>query len=247
MKSYMIIGLTVSALIMGGCNQEQSAKPAESAEKQTSAKETELSTLDQKISYLFGYDMGKRIERDSLNLDMDILNLALADAKEGLEPRLSQEEVQQVMQAYQEKLQAMRAEEQKAVADANQKEGQAFLAENAKKEGVVTTESGLQYKIITEGKGPSPSLEDKVSVHYRGTLIDGTEFDSSYSRGEPVAFPVQGVIPGWTEALQLMKEGAKWELYIPSDLAYGPGGTSGKIGPNATLVFEVELLKAKAE
>ena len=130
------------------------------------------------------------------------------------------------------------------VAEANKKEGEEFLASNKTKEGVVTTASGLQYKVITAGTGPSPKASDKVSVHYRGTLIDGTEFDSSYRRGEPVSFPVKGVIAGWTEALQLMKEGAKWELYIPSELAYGPGGTGGPIGPNATLIFEVELLQA---
>ena len=122
------------------------------------------------------------------------------------------------------------------------RDGEAFLKENATKEGVVTTESGLQYKIVTAGEGPKPGAEDVVKVHYRGTLLDGTEFDSSYKRGEPVTFPVGGVIPGWVEALQLMPVGSKWELFIPSGLAYGPGGAGGQIGPNSTLKFEVELL-----
>ncbi len=121
------------------------------------------------------------------------------------------------------------------------------MAANAKKDGVKTTASGLQYKVITEGSGEKPTLQDSVSAHYRGTLIDGTEFDSSYARGKPATFGVTHVIPGWTEALQMMPEGSKWEIYIPSDLAYGPGGSGAKIGPNATLIFEIELLKAKVQ
>jgi FKBP-type peptidyl-prolyl cis-trans isomerase len=135
----------------------------------------------------------------------------------------------------------------KLVAETNIKEGEAFLAENAKKEGVVVLESGLQYKILTAGTGAIPTPENTVEVHYKGTLLDGTEFDSSFKRGVPAQFGVTQVIPGWVEALQLMKEGAKWELYVPADLAYGPGGTGGLIGPNQTLIFEVELLKASVD
>ena len=131
-----------------------------------------------------------------------------------------------------------------AQAEANQAEGEAFLTANAAKEGVVSLDSGLQYKVLVEGTGDTPQSSDTVSVHYRGTLLDGTEFDSSHSRGKPASFPVTGVISGWTEALQLMKEGAKWELYIPASLAYGARGSSGVIGPNATLIFEVELLSS---
>ena len=251
MKSYMIIGLTASVLLLAGCNQEEKSTVSEQAKIENKAEGStegmELKTLEQKVSYLFGFDMGQRLKHDEIEVDVKALTMALSDAKGEGKPRLSQEEIQTVMKTFQERQQAKRAESQKAVADANEKEGAAFLVENAQKEGVVTTDSGLQYKVIKAGEGASPSADDKVSVHYRGTLIDGTEFDSSYSRGQPVSFPVKGVIAGWTEALQLMKEGAKWELYIPSGLAYGPGGTSGKIGPNATLIFEVELLKAKVE
>ncbi|HSG59827.1 MAG TPA: FKBP-type peptidyl-prolyl cis-trans isomerase, partial [Pseudomonadales bacterium] len=166
----------------------------------------------------------------------------IVDAMSGNEPKLNEAEMQEVMmrfqQAQMEKMQAKQGEE----ASKNAEASAAFLAENATKDGVVTTESGLQYKVITEGTGAKPGPTDTVEVHYRGTLIDGTEFDSSYRRGETVSFPVNGVIAGWTEALQLMQEGAKYELYIPSDLAYGPGGTGGPIGPNQALIFEVELV-----
>jgi FKBP-type peptidyl-prolyl cis-trans isomerase FklB len=131
------------------------------------------------------------------------------------------------------------------VAEKNKKEGEAFLAENAKKEGVVTLPSGLQYKIIQQGSGRKPKLTDEVTTHYRGTLLDGTEFDSSYKRGEPTSFPVNGVISGWTEALQLMPVGSKWQLFIPSNLAYGMRGAGGTIGPNAALIFDIELIAIK--
>jgi FKBP-type peptidyl-prolyl cis-trans isomerase FklB len=142
------------------------------------------------------------------------------------------------MMAFQKEVMAKQAE----VAKKNKAEGEAFLAENKKKEGVKTTPSGLQYKVIKPGKGKKPKSSDTVTVNYRGTLIDGTEFDSSYKRGQPATFQVSGVIPGWTEALQLMEEGAKWQLFIPSNLAYGERGAGGVIGPNATLIFEVELI-----
>jgi FKBP-type peptidyl-prolyl cis-trans isomerase FklB len=140
---------------------------------------------------------------------------------------------------------AKQAETMQKLSEKNKADGEKFLAENAKKEGVKTLPSGLQYREITPGKGKSPKDTDTVSTHYKGTLIDGTEFDSSYKRGEPVTFPVSGVIAGWTEALQLMKEGAKWQLFIPSNLAYGDRGAGREIGPNATLIFEVELISVK--
>lgn len=155
---------------------------------------------------------------------------------------MTENEVKEVMTAFQKGLAAKQAEKMKVIGEKNSKEGETFLAENKKKEGVKTTASGLQYKVITPGKGPMPKDTDTVSVNYRGTLIDGTEFDSSYKRGEAVSFPVNGVIKGWTEALQMMKVGSKWQLFIPSNLAYGDRGAGGQIGPNATLIFEVELL-----
>ena len=139
------------------------------------------------------------------------------------------------------------AKEMAKQGEANLKAGEAFLAKNAEQEGVVVLDSGLQYKVVEAGDGATPTADDVVEVHYRGTLIDGTEFDSSYARGESITFPVGGVIAGWTEALQLMPVGSKWELYIPSDLAYGPGGTQGAIGPNQALIFEVELLGIEEE
>ena len=155
---------------------------------------------------------------------------------------MSDEEIMSTLQAYQQKQMAERQEEAQAVADTNKEAADAFFAENAGKEGVVTTESGLQYTVVEEGDGASPTAEDVVEVHFEGTLLDGSVFDSSYQRGETVSFPVNGVIPGWTEALQLMKVGAKWKLYIPSELAYGAGGAGQMIGPNAALVFDVELI-----
>ena len=246
MKRNLMMAFAISSIVLVGCGEKKEA--SESAEATPTATEAgELSTLNQKVSYIIGLNMGQNLKNDEVEVDIDSLTLALNDAASGHEPRLSEEEVQQTMTAFQEMLQAKRAESVSLVADANAKEGATFLAENGVKEGVVTTETGLQYKVITEGEGAKPGAEDKVSVHYRGTLLDGTEFDSSYKRGEPVSFPVNGVIAGWTEALQLMGEGSKWELYIPSDLAYGPGGAGENIGPNATLVFEVELLQASAE
>jgi len=147
------------------------------------------------------------------------------------------------VRAKQEEAAAAQQAELAAAGEKNKVDGEAFLAANAQKDGVVVTDTGLQYKVITAGDGAKPQATDTVTVHYRGTLIDGTEFDSSYSRGEPATFPVQGVISGWVEALQLMSVGDKYELTIPSDLAYGPAGTGGDIGPNATLIFEVELLE----
>ena len=158
---------------------------------------------------------------------------------------LSEEEMRTVMTAFQKEMAAKQAEMMKSQGEKNKKEGEAFLAENKKKEGVKTLASGLQYKVIKEGTGKTPKATDKVSTHYQGTLIDGTEFDSSYKRGEPATFPVNGVIPGWTEALQLMKVGSKWQLFVPSKLAYGEKGAGPIIGPNAVLIFTVELLAIK--
>ncbi len=243
MKRKLMMALAVSSMVLVGCGEDKAAKDNAEAAGET----LELSTLNQKVSYIIGLNMGQNLKNDEVEVDIKALTMALEDSSAGRESRLTEEEIQQSMTAFQEMLQAKRADSVKLVADANAKEGAEFLAANGAKEGIVTTETGLQYRVITAGEGAKPGADDTVSVHYRGTLLDGTEFDSSYKRGEPVSFPVGGVIAGWTEALQLMGEGSKWELFIPSDLAYGPGGAGANIGPNSTLIFEVELLKAAAE
>ena len=231
------VAICVSLLALAGC--KESGKPEDAAKTDGAAA---ITTDAQRMGYSLGASMGRQFRDDKLQVDADALARGVREGFTADTLAMTDEEVragmQQLQKTHTERMQA----EQKAAADKNLAEGQAFLKEIATKEGVVTTESGLQYKIVTAGDGPKPSADDVVKVHYRGTLIDGTEFDSSYKRGEPVTFPVKGVIPGWVEALQLMPVGSKWEVYIPSELAYGPGGAGGQIGPNSTLKFEVELL-----
>jgi FKBP-type peptidyl-prolyl cis-trans isomerase len=197
------------------------------------------------ISYVLGEQTGKSMKSTPIKLNEELFKHGFSDVIEAKEPALSEDEIMAVMQSAETRLQA---EQQKMQAEAGAKntaEGTAFLAENGKREGVKTTVSGLQYEVITEGEGTAPKPEDTVKVHYKGTLIDGTEFDSSYSRGEPAEFQLNQVIPGWTEGLQLMKPGAKYKFAIPSAIAYGARAMGDKIGPNSTLVFEVELLEVK--
>jgi len=204
------------------------------------AQAAELETLDQKISYIMGLDVATRMDGIGFQLDIDAFSKGLKEL-DG-ERSLTDDVIQQAMQSAQERYQERQQAQIQERAKDNQKLGTDFLASNGKKEGVVTTASGLQYKIVTEGSGAMPAATDTVSVHYRGTLVDGTEFDSSYKHGGPATFPLNGVIPGWTEGLQLIKKGTKAEFYIPSELAYGDHGMGQLIGPNATLIFEVELL-----
>ena len=201
-------------------------------------------TPKDKVSYAIGVSMGSQLKDVIDDIDLNVLFGAVKDVTGG-KPKMTDAEMRDVMQAFMKDMQAKMGDKAKKAGEKNVKDGETFLAENAKKEGVKTTASGLQYKVIKEGEGEMPKLTDTVTTHYKGTLLDGTEFDSSYSRNEPVSFPVKGVIPGWTEALQLMKVGSKWQLFIPSKLAYGENGAGGKIGPNATLIFEVELLSIK--
>jgi FKBP-type peptidyl-prolyl cis-trans isomerase FklB len=194
-----------------------------------------LKNQKEKVSYSIGLNVGRNLGSDlkkqSIDIDPNMVAKGIQDALSGANPLLSNEEVQETMVAF-----------QKEMSEKQKQRGEAFLAENKKKEGVKTLASGLQYKVVKAGSGKKPKLNDTVTVHYRGTLIDGTEFDSSFRRGKPATFPVSGVIPGWTEALPLMEEGAKWQLFIPPKLAYGEPGAGGLIGPNATLIFEVELI-----
>jgi FKBP-type peptidyl-prolyl cis-trans isomerase len=189
-----------------------------------------------------GSGLGANLKKQSVDYDVDLVVQGLKDAMTGAKMRLTEPEAQAVLQEVQTELRKAQQEKTEKASAANKTEGEAFLAANKAKEGVVTLPSGLQYKILKEGTGPKPALTDMVVCNYKGTLINGTEFDSSYKRGQPATFPVAGVIKGWTEALQLMPVGSKWQLFVPSNLAYGERGTGNDIGPHATLIFEVELM-----
>jgi FKBP-type peptidyl-prolyl cis-trans isomerase FklB len=207
-----------------------------------------LDTNQQQVSYIIGRDLARNFAQQGLELDIDTLAAALKEGLSGEPSRLSQEQMQTAMQQLQEQLGGGMEDDdddatQNPNAMNNKAEGEAFLAENAQKPGITTLPSGLQYEVLTEGTGPKPTLRSSVTTHYHGTLINGNVFDSSYQRGQPATFPVNGVIAGWTEALQLMPEGSKYRLYIPSDLAYGKRGAGRDIGPDSALIFDVELLK----
>ena len=199
-------------------------------------------TLAERASYAIGLDMGNSVEQMGGDLDLDILIRGLRDALGEQEPQMDQQETAQVMREFFQQLQEANALRQQELMETNRLEGEAFLAENRTKVGVVATPSGLQYEVLTEGTGQSPSATNQVTVHYEGKLLDGNVFDSSYERGEPAVFRVSGVIAGWTEGLQLMKVGSKFRFFIPPNLGYGENGAGEDIGPNATLIFEVELL-----
>jgi FKBP-type peptidyl-prolyl cis-trans isomerase FklB len=201
-----------------------------------------LKTQKEKASYAIGLNIGKSLHRDAIDIDPAIVGRGIRDAFAGGKSALSDEEVKAALTALQTEMRVKQEQKMQLEGETNKKSGEEFLAANKSKDGVVTLPSGLQYKILKEGTGPKPTTTDSVVVNYKGTLIDNTEFDSSYKRGEPATIPVSGVIKGWTEALQLMPVGSKWQLFIPSDLAYGPRGPSAEIGPNSTLVFDVELL-----
>ncbi len=202
-----------------------------------------LTTEKDKVSYMVGMDLSNGLQQIKGEIDPAIVAQALQDALKGGKTLLTAEEALAIRQSFVQKMQAQMAEKQAAAGNKNKADGEAFLAANKSKPGVKTTASGLQYQVIKEGTGKKPGPNDQVKVHYLGTLIDGTKFDSSYDRGQPAQFALNGVIPGWTEALQLMPVGSKYKLFIPSNLAYGEKGSPGPIGPNSTLIFEVELLE----
>jgi len=209
---------------------------------QSTQHKTELKTLQDSVSYSIGMDIGRNLKGQMIDVNPDALAQALKDMNGDGKPMLSDAQARSAMMAFQTQMMATHAEKMKEAGEKNKKEGEAFLAENKKKEGVVTLPSGLQYKVLTAGSGKKPGINDKVTLNYRGTLVDGREFDNSYKRGEPVVFPVKGVIKGLSEALQLMPVGSKWQIVIPSDIAYGEQGAGGQIAPNAVLIFEIELL-----
>ena len=237
-KNTLLAAAISTALFTAGCNKPAAVEPAE----------VELNSIEQKVTYIVGYRMAEQAKQGEFALDKAVMAMAIQDVADAKEPRIAQAEQQTIMMEFQTQQEEKRNAQVKQEGEENLAKGKAFLEENATKEGVKTTESGLQYKVITaaEEGAASPKADDTVKVHYHGTLIDGTVFDSSKDRGQPVTFPVSGVIQGWVEGLQLMKLGEKFELYIPAELAYGENGT-GPIGPNSALVFEVELLEINPE
>ncbi len=241
-KNMLLAAAVSAALFTAGCNKPgaKEAVPAATA--------SELTTLEQKVTYIVGFRMATQAKQGDFALDKAVMSMAIQDVADAKEARINQADQQKIMMDFQAQQEAKHQAEATKLAAENLEKGKAFLVENAKKEGVKTTESGLQYKLISAGTkgGAVPKAEDTVKVHYHGTLVDGTVFDSSKDRGEPVTFPVSGVIQGWVEGLQLMTVGDKMEFYIPADLAYGENGP-GSIGPNAVLVFEVELLEVNPE
>lgn len=238
-----LIATAVASLMLAGCSDS-----AEEKQKTVS-----LDSEDKKIGYSMGMTFANRMKNDLPEIEVDAFVQGIVDGLEDNESQMTEEEIQETLQAFQQKM--MEEQQQAQQEQQGQQSGQAkenleqaeeFLAENAERDEVTVTESGLQYEVLEEGDGASPDATDTVTVHYTGTLIDGTTFDSSRERGEPVSFPLQNVIAGWTEGLQLMKEGGRFKLYLPPEMAYGPGG-QGSIGPNEALIFDVELISVDGE
>lgn len=227
---HLLVTLLGVVLLFGVCRADE--KP-------------ELKDRTQKESYTLGYRFGESLKRREMNIDIDVYAAGIRDSLAGKEPQMSEKEMRATMVGIQQRAYAVQQKGYMEQAAKNLEDSKVFLAKNAKKEGVKTLPSGLQYRVLQEGTGASPAATQTVAVNYRGTLIDGTEFDNSYRRGRPETFQVDSVIPGWIEALQMMKEGSKWELFIPPDLAYGERGMPPRIPPNSSLIFEVELVLVK--
>jgi len=225
--------------MLAACSQQAEVKKAEI--KKVEPAGLQLNTDKAKLSYAIGMDIGASLKSLNADLDRSTLLTAINDRLDGAKLKLSEADAGKAKQAFFKKQAEQVAAKQKAAGEKNKTDGEAFLVENGKKKGVTTTKSGLQYEVLKQGDGAKPKATDKVTVNYRGTLIDGTEFDSSYKRGKPVTFPLNGVIKGWTEGVQLMNVGSKYKFVLPSSLAYGVHGAGPKIGPNSVLVFEVEL------
>jgi FKBP-type peptidyl-prolyl cis-trans isomerase FklB len=236
MNKFLVFVLSILLVGLGAC-QKTSTGPANKP-----LKSEDLNSQKKKVSYAIGLDIGQNFKARAIDIDTDILVQGFRDAQGTGKPLLTPDEIQKVMNQFQQDMMKVEQEKRMAQGQGNKAKEEAFLKENAKKPGVKVTASGLQYKVIKEGSGPLPKESDTVKVHYRGTLLDGTEFDSSYKRNQPAVFQLKGVIKGWTEALQLMKVGSKYQIFLPSNLAYGERGAGQVIGPNATLIFDVELL-----
>jgi len=246
----LLLLCAVAVLALSAYTQESPTDkdPADSAAAEQTANGDNVAelTLEQKFSYVMGSNMARQTQSQDVDVDIDQFVQGFNAARKGEPLRYDEDQARHISMDFRHQLQQQQMAAREKAAAENKAKGEAFLAANAKKDGVVTLPSGLQYKVIEEGSGPKPTAEDRVTVHYRGTLVDGTEFDSTYSRNQPATFPLKSVITGWAEGVQLMPEGSRYEFFIPAKLGYGAGGT-GKIGPNSALIFEVELLKAKAE
>jgi FKBP-type peptidyl-prolyl cis-trans isomerase FklB len=227
-------------------DQQNAQPPAEKPAQTQAAPGDKPQSLEDKASYIIGYNLGSNLKQQEIPVSTELIVKGLRDGLGGAKGLLTDEEIQAAMTEFQQQMMAKQQAKMAEVGAKNKKEADEFLAANKSKQGVITTASGLQYQVLTPGNGPTPKETDKVTVHYKGTLLDGTVFDSSYDRGEPATFQVNQVIPGWVEALQLMKVGSKAKLFIPPALAYGESGAGQEIGPNSMLVFEVELIKAEA-
>jgi FKBP-type peptidyl-prolyl cis-trans isomerase FklB len=249
-----VLAVAVALTISAAAQDSTTAKPATAPALTTPAPaapaaqpDSPLKDQKEKVSYALGLNLANNLRKQSIEVDPDTVLQGLKDALAGGKTLMTEDEARASLIQMQNEIKAKQQEKMKEIGEANKKEGEAFLAANKTKEGVVTTASGLQYKVITTGTGPKPAAADTVVCNYKGTLINGTEFDSSYKRGQPATFPVNGVIKGWTEALQLMPVGSKWQLFIPPDLAYGERGAGNDIGPGATLIFEVEVMSIQAK
>jgi FKBP-type peptidyl-prolyl cis-trans isomerase FklB len=252
-KAFIFISLAGAALL-SGCNNQQAPStsgatnsvPSATNATSASADANDLSTEKDRESYAMGMYFGTGWKKNGVDVDLDKLMRGIKDAQSGGKTLLTEDQMRSALMQLQMSLRANHEKMQAQEGQKNQQEGEAFLAQNKTKPGVVTLPDGLQYEVVKEGDGASPTPNDMVTVNYRGTFVNGQEFDSSYKRGRPAEFPVTGVIPGWTEALEKMKVGSKWDVFVPSNLAYGPNGRPPLVGPDETLIFEVELLGIKA-
>lgn len=245
LAALLLLTATVSARAdqQPGAQQQPAQKPATAPAP--AAPGDKPQSLEDKASYIIGFNLGSNLKQQEIPVSADLIVKGLRDGLGGAQGLLTDEEIQAAMTEFQQQMMAKQQAKMQALGAKNKQEADAFLASNKTKQGVITTASGLQYQVLQEGTGPTPKPTDNVTVHYKGTLLDGTVFDSSYERNEPATFTVNQVIPGWVEALQLMKVGSKAKLFIPPALAYGESGAGQEIGPNSLLVFEVELLKTE--